>query len=488
MVKTSGTLPPGTIVRGPERSYTIIKVLGQGGFGITYLVSSKVKIGNIPVDVSFALKEHFISSLCSRDSNTHYVQFSTPVADEVNCSMRSFLKEAQRLQSLGIDHPNIVKINEVFEENNTAYYVMEYLGTMSLADYIETHGPLSADVTLTLLRPVVEAIAMLHREKIAHYDIKPNNIMLCNDDDGKKRPVLIDFGLSKHYNDSGKATSTITTAGYTPGFAPIEQYAGIRQFSPQCDVYALAAVFLFCLTGKTPEIAFELSLDHVASQLASLVPTAKADAILHALSTMPAKRTSDAYALLDELYDSQISKRPLNTHKTQIRQSQSNSFTNKNLKSYSISDSIKNNSTNTNKSNEDSVQSSIKKFIYPLIAVSLGFAQTVIIDTLLFYPYMYYEYGFIFVFFAAILIVVIFDITTFALGCKIGKASLQQSMRNGHTKLKPLYILGLIVAIAAEIALHIGVLNTYIIPSWFTVITLIFISIVILYLGKKAVS
>lgn len=304
MENHSDTLQPGTVIRGPERAYTVIKVLGQGGFGITYLVTGKVKVGNITLEGRFALKEHFISSLCSRDKATHAIQFSTPVADEVDRSMRAFIKEAQRLQSLGIDHPNIVKINEVFEANNTAYYVMEYLGGTTLLDYVEANGAMSPAAAKALLRPVVEAVAMLHRNNIAHYDIKPGNIMLHEEESGNVRPVLIDFGLAKHYNDRGHATSTLAAAGYTPGYAPVEQYAGIKEFTPQCDVYSLAATLYFCLTGHAPKPALELSATEVERELSAILPPEEIAPILRALSTMPATRTHDASALLNEVFDS----------------------------------------------------------------------------------------------------------------------------------------------------------------------------------------
>lgn len=303
MENHSDTLQPGTVVRGPERAYTVIKVLGQGGFGITYLVTGKIKVGNITFEGRFALKEHFISSLCSRDKATYAIQFSTPVADEVDRSMRAFIKEAQRLQSLGIDHPNIVKINEVFEANNTAYYVMEYLGGTTLRDYVMTNGAMSPVAAKALLRPVVEAVAMLHRNNVAHYDIKPGNIMLHEEESGNVRPVLIDFGLAKHYNDRGHATSTLAAAGYTPGYAPVEQYAGLKEFTPQCDVYSLAATLYFCLTGHDPKPALELSAAEVERELSAILPPEEIAPILHALSTMPATRTPDASALLDEVFE-----------------------------------------------------------------------------------------------------------------------------------------------------------------------------------------
>lgn len=302
MQSQTETLAPGTVIRGPERSYTILKVLGQGGFGITYLVSGKVRVGNIVVDVRFAMKEHFISSLCSRDGATKSVQFSAPVADQVGRSLKAFIKEARRLQSLGIDHPNVVRINEVFEANNTAYYVMEYIEGASLQDYVKKHGPMSADAAKALLQPLIEAVATLHSNNIAHYDIKPANIMLSEEADGSLRPVLIDFGLAKHYDDAGHATSSIAAAGYSAGYAPLEQYAGISSFSPRCDVYALAATLYFCVTGHAPKAAQQLRSDEVRRDLELILGPQDADLIVRSLSIMVENRPADAGELSAALY------------------------------------------------------------------------------------------------------------------------------------------------------------------------------------------
>lgn len=302
MQNQTETLAPGTVIRGPERSYTILKVLGQGGFGITYLVSGKVRVGNIVVDVRFAMKEHFISSLCSRDGATKSVQFSAPVADQVGRSMKAFIKESRRLQSLGIEHPNVVRINEVFEANNTAYYVMEYIEGSSLQDYVRKHGPMSADAAKALLQPLIEAVATLHRNSIAHYDIKPANIMLSEEADGSLRPVLIDFGLAKHYDDAGHATSSIAAAGFSPGYAPLEQYAGISSFSPRCDVYALAATLYFCVTGHAPKAAQQLRSDEVRRDLESILTPQDTDLMVRSLSIIAENRPADAGELAAALY------------------------------------------------------------------------------------------------------------------------------------------------------------------------------------------
>lgn len=292
-------LAPGTVVHGPERDYVIIKVLGKGGFGITYLVTSRVNIGNITVDVKFALKEHFISALCDREAESQSVSASGPVSEEVTRSMKSFLREASRLHDLGLSHDNIVKINEVFTANNTAYYVMEFIEGSTLKEYVATHGRLKPEDAVKLLRPLIEAVGMLHQNSVAHYDIKPQNIMLAgNNDTGTLRPVLIDFGLSKHYAEDGSATSTIGSHGYSAGFAPAEQYGGIKKFSPESDVYSLGATLYFCLTGKTPPSAFDIDLEEIRSELMPIAGAALTSAIVKAMEMKPQNRIPNADTLL----------------------------------------------------------------------------------------------------------------------------------------------------------------------------------------------
>ena len=267
---TDFCLKPGTVLRSPKRNYTIIKELGHGGFGITYLVEGVFTIDNISVPVRFALKEHYINTMCSRDPQTQRVVVISQTAQaEVSRSLHAFVSEANRLQELGISHPNIVKVNEVFEANDTAYFVMEYLDGGSLADYVKQRGRLSFEEMAALMEPVCNSVALLHRNHVAHYDIKPQNIMLVNDN-GQMRTVLIDFGLAKHYDGQGNATSSIAAAGFIPGYAPVEQYGGFTTFQATADVYALAATILFCLTGHAPAYAQELNIDDVSNELGNL--------------------------------------------------------------------------------------------------------------------------------------------------------------------------------------------------------------------------
>lgn len=295
-------LSPGTIVRSPKRAYTIRRVLGQGGFGITYLVDTPFKMGSITFKGKFALKELFVSVYCHRSNNSCEVAYDASKAQEVARFRRSFVSEAQRLQRLGLNHSNIVSVDEVFEANGTAYYVMEYLEGDTLEKFVAKHGGrLTFAQASELLRPICDAVAMLHANNVAHYDIKPQNIIIQQDEDGI-RPVLIDFGLAKHYDDQGNATST-GIVGYSHGYAPIEQLAGLQSFSPATDVYALAGTFVYCLTGHAPAKALELNRDALRNELQSLgLDVIRTGALLKAMALLATDRTPNAAAFRDVIF------------------------------------------------------------------------------------------------------------------------------------------------------------------------------------------
>lgn len=259
------TLPKGQILQSPHYTYRIESVLGGGGFGITYLATANIKVGNVSLKGKFAIKEHFVSSDCEREPDSSRVVYSNPAKERVENSKKDFISEAKRLHKIGVNHPNIVKVNEVFEANNTAYYVMEYLEGESLRSFVNKNGALKEDGLPSIMNPIIEAVEYLHENRMTHLDIKPDNIMLSHDENGNIRPVLIDFGLSKHYDKNGNPTSTINTLGCSDGYAPVEQYAGITTFSPSADIYALGATMWFCLTGKNPKRSSELNEGELAS-------------------------------------------------------------------------------------------------------------------------------------------------------------------------------------------------------------------------------
>ena len=234
--------------------YRIIGVLGRGGFGITYLA---VQSG---LERKVAIKEFFMKEFCNRDDSTSHVTLGTEGSRETVVRFREkFLKEARNIARL--NHPHIVRVHDILEENGTAYYVMEYAEGGSLADLVKSKGCLSESEATRYILQIAEALAYIHSNKINHLDVKPANILLNE----LNEAVLIDFGLSKQYDAlTGGQTST-TPVGISEGYAPMEQYkqGGVSEFSPETDIYALGATFFKLLTGKTPPSASDVFEDGV---------------------------------------------------------------------------------------------------------------------------------------------------------------------------------------------------------------------------------
>lgn len=231
-------LHAGSLLQGGR--YRVERTLGQGGFGITYLGTQ------IYLSRKVAIKEFFMDGFCMRDT-TQYVTAPTDTNKGlVESFRRKFIKEAQNIAKL--KHPNIVSIIDVFEDNGTAYYVMESLDGGSLLDKVE-EGALPEEKALKYIRQVAAALEYIHGNSMMHLDIKPANILLDSNDNA----VVIDFGLAKQYDNTGQQTST-TPVGISHGYAPIEQYSknGVGTFSPSTDIYSLGATLFKLITGATP--------------------------------------------------------------------------------------------------------------------------------------------------------------------------------------------------------------------------------------------
>lgn len=236
--------------------YKIIRTLGNGASGITYLAKGKMKVtgplGEMEVTADVAIKEFFMADYNTRKPDGSSV--GGMEATIVHNYRRKFRKEAENLSRM--NHPNIVKVLEVFDENNTTYYVMEYLSGGSLDSYILQQGHLQEKETFDILHEICSALEYMHSHKMLHLDLKPKNIMLTNDGHIK----LIDFGLSKQYDDNGEPESSTTLGLGTPGYAPLEQenYKQDGSFPATLDIYALGATVFKMMTGKTPPKASEV--------------------------------------------------------------------------------------------------------------------------------------------------------------------------------------------------------------------------------------
>ena len=239
-------LQPDSTLQGGK--YRIIKKLGQGGFGITYLAENTLLEGKV------AIKEFFFKEYCERDDSTSHVTVPTSSNREtVQRFKLKFVKEARTIFRL--NHPNIVRILDVFEENGTAYYVMDYIDGESLGDMVKRRGAIPEAEALGYVKDAANALEYIHSKNINHLDIKPGNLMKRKEDG---RIIVIDFGVTKQY-------AAVISEGSSPecishDYSPVELYRKNREqtFSPQSDVYALAATLFTLLTGNTPPEAIEI--------------------------------------------------------------------------------------------------------------------------------------------------------------------------------------------------------------------------------------
>ena len=242
----SYALPEGTTLHGKNGDYWILRQLGEGGAGITYLAEAK------NTGEKVAVKEFFMKDRSGR-SGTHVTNSSTDGNFEKYKTKH--INEARKLMDLGGKH-NIIRVTDLFEANNTAYYVMEYIEGGNLSDYIKRKGKLPPEEATNLILQIADSVSFMHSQKMLHLDIKPKNVMLRNEG----TPILIDFGLSKVYDDNGEPESTTSIAGFTDGYSPNEQasYRDGKGFPVTMDIYALGATLFHMVTGTKPPSASDV--------------------------------------------------------------------------------------------------------------------------------------------------------------------------------------------------------------------------------------
>lgn len=281
---TSAELGPGALL---DDRYAIQRVLGRGGFGITYAALDQ------RLQRQVAIKELFPPSAARHGS---LVLVEPHSRDEFVEARARFQREAASLARFA--HPGIVRVYEVFEAHNTAYLVMELLDGRSLHQVlVDRGGPFGVEEVLDVVLRVGGALTAVHDAGLLHRDINPTNVMV----DVTGRIVLIDFGLARQFG--ADATATLTRA-VTPGYAPPEQYAGSGPFGPTCDVYGLAATTYKLLTGVTPANVFDRQGGGVLiapQELNPDIPTHVGQAIVDGMELNAAHRPATAALFLDRL-------------------------------------------------------------------------------------------------------------------------------------------------------------------------------------------
>lgn len=288
-------LRPGTVVNPP---YQVARVLGHGGFGITYLGWD----ANLQIKV--AIKEYMPREFASRDPQTgHVLAKSGEVGAQFSASLNHFLDEARTLAKFQ-QHPGIVSVLSFFPAFGTGYMVMEYVEGQTLKGYLDQHGRLNWTQTLDIFMQIMDALRAVHKAGLLHRDIAPDNIYLCGDG----RVKLLDFGAAQASLSGNGQPDLARTVLVKSGFAPEEQYHDDSRQGPWTDVYSLAASMYFCLTGKAPPDALDRLKQDQLKPLADdgvMIPPLAEQILLDALAVSSMQRPQSIETLQKQFIDLQ---------------------------------------------------------------------------------------------------------------------------------------------------------------------------------------
>jgi serine/threonine protein kinase len=267
--------------------YSIQSCLGQGGFGITYLAYDQ------KLEQEVCIKELFVSGNSTRGSNMT-VQSQGKSTFSFQDFVQRFVQEARQLAKF--QHPNIVRVLDIFQDNDTAYMVMEYVKGRTLKQKILMAGVMQESAAILLITQLLDAVQEVHQKGMLHRDIKPDNILVT--DEG--RVVLIDFGSAREFAE-GKTSNQ--TAMITPGYAPPEQYSDRAKRGPFTDIYALGATMYYMLTGEKPLPATDRSFEELVAphRLNPKISTQVSSAIMLAMELKPDYRFQNISEMKDAM-------------------------------------------------------------------------------------------------------------------------------------------------------------------------------------------
>ena len=273
-------LAPGTEIAG---RYIIGKMVGLGGFGITYKAWDK------KLDTVMAIKEYYPSGLVNRlPGETSVILVASKREREFIYGKTRFLEEARNMAKFNT-HPNIVNVFDFFEANNTAYIVMEFLEGKTLSQILQKqNAPLPYDYCVNVASDVCKALRAIHKENILHRDVSPDNIMICSNGVVK----LFDFGAARF---SAGIENRVTVV-VKPGFAPPEQYDKVNRQDPRTDIYALGATLYYAMTGTRPEESTNRKIEDTLEEPSKIeegIPQSVSTAIMRAMAVEQQYRFSN---------------------------------------------------------------------------------------------------------------------------------------------------------------------------------------------------
>ena len=299
-------LAAGTCLCGGK--YVIERVIGAGGFGITYYAK------HATLQQYYAIKEFFINGFCIRESATKRVFVQGIEEEEYEGYKKKFVEEAQVLA--GLHHPNIVSVIDIFEENGTSYMVMPFIRGITLQSLVEKKGKLPYDLAINYMSQVCEAVSYIHERHILHRDSTTDNISITEGD----QITLLDFGSARKFvQDKTQRHTAIVKKGY----APLEQYSSTSRKGTYSDIYSIGAVLYFVLTSTKPMDATIRTMENMPEPKAldPGIPEEANRAIMRAMSLKPDERQQDAESFMEDLLgESPLPDRPARKTDRHVRQ------------------------------------------------------------------------------------------------------------------------------------------------------------------------
>lgn len=289
--KADKALACGTIIHGVKHSYRVDSVLRSDGQGFTYKTFTAVERAGRTIEVPMVVREQMMVRCSCRGDDGMSVLTPDDIAPTVDACLESFITSSRERAGISDECPWMINVIETFAANNTYYYVVEYLDGPTLEEYVESNGGrLTFEQMRMVISPIFEAVRTMHSHNTVHTDIHPRHVRFVNRENGMT-PVLFSLYATMHFSDKGIRQWTLPVMTCEEGYAPPEQYRAIDHFCPQLDIYALAAMMVYALSGHTLPDSRALTEEKVREMLPPSVPERVVSALLNALSPDMSHRT-----------------------------------------------------------------------------------------------------------------------------------------------------------------------------------------------------
>ena len=299
----SKSLPSGTIIEGGKHPYRILDTISADSQGFTYhaCFPAEGKAGKeAGAGKDVVVREHFMSLCSDRGADGKSVETPEDIISTVNDCLHGFEQASELRMQIASRHPSVINVIDSFKSNGTVYYVVEFLNGETLEEYVLKKGKLDIEEAIDLLTPVIHAVERFHAARSLHADITPRHMRFTTEN-GKRVLVLFNLYNTIHFNEDGSKIWYVQPSACDDGYAAPEQYGEIEHFTPQTDVYSLAATLAFMITGEHVPDSRHFDEDAIREFLPPTLPETYASALIHAMEQETTQRTQSTTDFLTEL-------------------------------------------------------------------------------------------------------------------------------------------------------------------------------------------